>query len=454
MSEISTKSRKTAQKSGKVLGPSECHLVARSSLVSKCRLDGNIARRKLLPEGIIWDDELHGFVLRVRASGHRSWIVKYRQRNTQRFVMLGEAQALPARAARAKARETLTEALLMDLPTPPKAVTGVTFRAFSKEFWRDYAPHWKPPTRRTSKAQIRNLLMPVFGHMELQAISRIHVNRWRDAMADRPGSFNRVVPILSVMMRYAEQLGLRPKGSNPCRGVPRYKRQLPERYLSKQEYDRLHRVLDGLEDNDFDVVNAIRLLIHTGARSSEIVDLRWRFVQPPRLVLPDSKTGPNIIYLNAQAVAVLDAMPRGRPDERVFKSKFRKQRIQITQSWARIRKLAALPDVRLHDLRHSFASSAIAQGIPLAVIGKLLGHALPESTVRYGHLADEVKPSCAPSPSVWAAMPCSILTAWRNRASHISGLRSGSARSLDRSGHMICGAIMPVLPHGHRRHCR
>lgn len=390
MPEISTKSRQKAQKSAKVLGPSECHLVARSSLAPKCRLDGNIARRKLLPEGIIWDEELPGFGLRVRASGHRSWIVKYRQRNTQRFVTLGEAQALPARAARAKARETLAEALLMDLPTPPEAVAGVTFRAFAKEFWRDYAPHWKPSTRRTSKAQIRNRLMPVFGHMEVQAINRIHVNRWRDAMADRPGSFNRVVPILSVMMRYAEQLGLRPKGSNPCRGVPRYKRQLPERHLSKQEYARLHRVLDRLEDNDFDVVNAIRLLIHTGARSSEIVDLRWRYVQPPRLVLPDSKTGPKIIYLNEQAIAVIDVMPRGRPGERVFKSKYRKQRIQIGQCWTRIRKLAALPDVRLHDLRHSFASTAIAQGIPLSVIGKLLGHALPESTARYAHLADEV----------------------------------------------------------------
>ena len=119
MAEISTKSRKKAQKSGKVLGTTKCHLVARLNNNAKCRLDGNIARRKSLPEGIIWDEELPGFGLRVRASGHRSWIVKYRQRNTQRFVTLGEAQALPARAARAKARETLTEALLMDLPTAP-----------------------------------------------------------------------------------------------------------------------------------------------------------------------------------------------------------------------------------------------------------------------------------------------------------------------------------------------
>ena len=132
------------------------------------------------------------------------------------------------------------------------------------------------------------------------------------------------------------------------------------------------------------------MLVYTGARVSEIATLRWRYVQPPRLQLPDSKTGPKTIYLNAQATAVLDGLERRSDELLVFPAMRREAPINLGQYWDRIRRKAALPDVRLHDLRHSFASAAIAQHIPLATIGKLLGHALPETTARYAHLADEV----------------------------------------------------------------
>ena len=132
------------------------------------------------------------------------------------------------------------------------------------------------------------------------------------------------------------------------------------------------------------------MLIYTGARVSEIATLRWRHVQIPRLALPDSKTGPKTIYLNPQAIDVLDALQRRGDDWLVFPAMYREVPINLGQHWEKIRRKAALPDVRLHDLRHSFASVAIAKGIPLTTIGKLLGHALPETTARYAHLADEV----------------------------------------------------------------
>lgn len=306
------------------------------------------------------------------------------------MVTLGAAGAMSAPAARAGARRLLAQAALVDLPTAPARPKVPLLADYAEEFWRDYAPHWKASTRKTSRYKLDHELIPVFGEMPIDQIARADINRWRDSMLGRGGTFNRCIPILSVMMRYAEQLGYRRKGSNPCRGISRYKRELPERFLSAEEYRRLGRVLDATENVNPFVVPAIWMLIYTGARVSEITTLRWRSVQVPRLALADSKTGPKTIYLNPQAIAVIERLERRDDDELVFPSLYSQRPIGLGAHWAKIRRRAALPDLRLHDLRHSFASVAIAHGIPLSTIGKLLGHALPETTARYAHLADEV----------------------------------------------------------------
>lgn len=298
--------------------------------------------------------------------------------------------ALSAPAARAEARRLLVNATLVDLPTAPERRKMPLFADYAEEFWLDYSPHWKASTRRTSRSRIDRQLLPRFGELPVDMIERADINRWRDSMGGRGGSFNRSIPIMSVMMQYAEKLGYRLNGSNPCRGVSRFKRDLPERFLSADEYRRLGRVLAAHEGTNPFVVPALLMLIYTGARVSEITTLRWRSVQVPRLALPDSKTGPKTIFLNPQAIAVLTGLERRSDDELVFPAMHCEKPINLGEHWAKIRRRAALPDVRLHDLRHSFASVAIAQGIPLATIGKLLGHALPETTARYAHLADEV----------------------------------------------------------------
>lgn len=310
------------------------------------------------------------------------------------MVTLGSAGvaagALSAPAARAEARRLLVKAALADLPTAPERKKVPLFTDYAEEFWLDYSPHWKPSTRRSPRYRIDKQLVPRFGELPVDMIERADINRWRDNMADKGGSFNRSIPIMSVMMQYAEKLGYRAKGSNPCRGVSRFKRDLPERYLAAEEYQRLGRVLVDHDGTNPFVIPALLVLIYTGARVSEIATLRWRYVQVPRLALPDSKTGPKTIYLNPQAIAVLDGLERRADDDLVFPAMHCEKPINLGQHWAKIRRKAALPDVRLHDLRHSFASVAISRGIPLATIGKLLGHALPETTARYTHLADEV----------------------------------------------------------------
>lgn len=340
-----------------------------------------------------WDTELPGFGLRVFAGGSRSWFVQFRQRGKQMRITLGRPPEVRAEEARTLARAQLAKVMLDGLPVAQKAKRdnpGATlFRDFALRFWADYSRHWKPSTRKGNRARIFKDLTDILGHLRVDAIRKADVLRWRDSWAGRSGAFNRTIPILSVMMGYAEQLGMRPRGSNPCRGTPRYKRKLVDRFLSAREFNRLAASLRDFEETNPIAVQAIRLLIYTGARHGEVVGLRWEWVQPPRLMLPDSKTGAKIVYLNRQAQAVLDAMPNRADTGLVFPSVRGDKPIALSPVWLEMRRHAALPDVRLHDLRHSFASIAIADGISLVVIGKLLGHALAETTERYAHLADE-----------------------------------------------------------------
>lgn len=362
--------------------------------VKRAYLDGNLARRKF-PVGpveySIWDISLAGFGMRVRASGKRIWFVRLRQRGRHRRISLGRCDLVEAGVARAQARCLLAEVALDGLPKPVGVKAAPVFADFVDEFWTDCAHYWKASTQKRSRALIRNDLLPCFGEVRLDEIARGHIVRWRDACAGtRESSFNRGAPILSAMLKYAEQLGYRRKGSNPCRGLTRFKTEPKERYLSQQEYRRLGAALKSADAEFPAYVAAIRLLIYTGARKSEICDLEWQWVTPSRLMLPDSKTGAKVIWLNSQAQAIINGLPRFADCPFLFPNLSLSAPINVDPWWRILRKRCALPDVRIHDLRHSFASSALMDNVPLATIGKLLGHALPETTAKYAHLADDV----------------------------------------------------------------
>lgn len=361
---------------------------------ARVHLNGNIARRRVrVQEFFWWDTELPGFGLRTFPGGTKTWIVQFRQRGKQKRITLGRSGEMTAHAARKVARAELAKVALDGLPVARSSArrpeTWVLFRDYAPRFWDDYSRHWKPTTQKGNHAYIFKGLVKEFGPQPVDAIRRADILRWRDGCTQRTGAFNRTIPIMSVMMSYAEHLGLRPRGSNPCKGTPRYKRPKMDRFLSPREFKRLADTLRAFEDSEPVAVQVIRLLIYTGARCGEIAGLRWEWVQPPRLMLPDSKTGAKIIYLNSQAMAVLDAMAAHDATGLVFRDPRNNQPVQLGKIWPRIRQHAALPDVRLHDLRHSFASTAIMDGVSLVVIGKLLGHALAETTERYAHLADE-----------------------------------------------------------------
>lgn len=364
-----------------------------SPLQSLVRLSGHTVRRKPpKTDEVLWDSELPGFGLRCSPTGRKTWVVRFRERMIKRQVTLGDARKVPVLQARTKARQRLAANALDGLPSrqATRLRPDLTLEDFAEEFVSLQSRHWKPRTHKRSLHAIKRQILPVLGCLPVKDIARSDIARWRDGLAAKPGLFNRALPVLSSMCKLAETLKLRRKGSNPCRNTSCYPTKPIERYLSGGEYRALAEALQCAEREMPHVVGVIRLLLFTGARVGEIASLRWEWIKGSRIALPDSKTGPRIVYLNRQAQAVLADFRCDCTTGEVFPGMARERgEMPVQKAWRELRLKAGLPDVRLHDLRHSFASVAIRDGISLTVIGRLLGHALPETTARYAHLADD-----------------------------------------------------------------
>jgi integrase len=231
-------------------------------------------------------------------------------------------------------------------------------------------------------------------------------------MRDKPYQANRMLALLSKFFNWCEKHGYRPDGSNPCRHIEKYKEQRRERFLSPVELARLGDALADAETNETTspyVIAALRLLVLTGARLSEILTLQWSYVDFDHslLRLPDSKTGQKVIYLNAPALQILTDLPRLEGNPHVICGKRDGAHlVNLQKPWRQIRKAAGLDDVRIHDLRHSFASVAAGSGQSLPVIGALLGHTQPQTTARYAHLAAD--PLRAASDAVGGKIAASL----------------------------------------------
>ena len=339
----------------------------------------------------VWDDVIAGLGLRVGATGHRSFFLRRSVRGRKRYAAIGNADEMTVPEARQKARKRIAAFIDTVKTNDGPRTPGRPMDAFAGEFLERYARHWKPTTLASSAVCIRNHILPAFGHMTVDAVTVEQVRDWFASMADRPGMANRSVPVLSTMMKMAELWGYRSHNSNPCKNTKRYRMTPKERFLSGEEMARLNGVLARDEFYCPNIVAIVRLLMLTGCRVGEIVSLEWDWIRDKRIHLPDSKSGPRTVWLSSAARAVIDAIPRYSEDcPFLFPARPPTRHIEnLANQWHRIRDEAGLSEVRLHDLRHTWASVAAMNGVDMVTIAKLLGHALVETTERYAHLSDQ-----------------------------------------------------------------
>jgi integrase len=255
-----------------------------------------------------------------------------------------------------------------------------------------HGPDLKDRTSEEYQRWIDNHIVSQLGKLPIVEVRHKDVEDFHRSLRHKRTTANRCLAVLSSMFNWAEAAGLR-QGDNPCRRVKRFKEEGKERFLSDSERDRLFDVLDKHKAAEPYTVAAIRLLMFTGCRKQEILRLRWEEVDLERgcLWLTEGKTGKRRVVLNAPALDVLSSLGRVDGNPHVIVGRHGKGHlIGLQRPWDRIRREAGLPDLRVHDLRHSVASWGVAAGLSLPQIGGLLGHRSSATTAKYAHLADDV----------------------------------------------------------------
>ena len=345
------------------------------------------------PRRTVWSERLPGFGVRHYSSGRCTYIVQALINGVTRTITLGNANVLSKHQALVVARRILLRAQVGEDPATKRKQTRKvpTFDDFLTLYWKQSAVRWKPRTLETHNGYRRKHLANAFSGMFIDEIEQAHVLTWfnKVSVTSGPGAGNRCFEILRSMFNHAERWGMRPEGSNPCAYIRPNKRRKCERFLSNQEIARLGEVLSQKTRTQPLHSAIIYLLLLTGCRLSEIVNLTWSEVKGGRLLLHDSKTGPRTVWLGDEARMLLASLERRGGSDPVFWNKLTRQPVRsISKFWQDLKVEDNLPGVRLHDLRHSFASHAAARSETLPMIGKLLGHAKLQTTSRYAHLDD------------------------------------------------------------------
>lgn len=333
------------------------------------------------------DAALRGFGIRVLPTGAKRFFVHVQHRGRRTWRIVGDPRVIDLDEARTRAASM--RASIRRGADTPALEEDTRFEAVAAAVFRRYAQVWKPETLKVNRSYLRRRLLPAFSGRQIGDITPLDVQRWFASCRATPVSADRSMPVLSVIMKEAELRGYRPEGSNPCRGVRRYRRTERERFLSEADIGRIAARLAAYERERPLEVAAIRLLLLTGCRKREVFTLRWSDYRAGHLFLRDSKTGPRTVWLSRPARGVIEGIPRN--GTWVFRSGAAQRPegwTALERFWRRVRGEAQLHDVRLHDLRHFYATFALKQGESVLVIGRLLGHANPETTLKYTHLAD------------------------------------------------------------------
>lgn len=344
----------------------------------------------------VWDTQIAGFGIRILPSGAKTYQAQYRKGGRTRRVSVGRHGKITVDEARKLAKEIMGQVAKGE--NPAESISqhrkAPTIAALCERFFESHVmERCKPSTQGEYRRAIDLFINPAMGSFKVVDVERKDIAELHHKFRDKPYQANRTLGVLSKMFNLSEIWGLRPDGSNPCRHVPKYREIKRERYLSQEELRRLGQVLAESERDGSEtpyVIAAFRLLLLTGCRLGEIQTLQWGFITDQGMELPDTKTGARRIPLPKAARAVLSALPRVGSNPFVIAGRVDGQHItDLQHPWRRIRERAGLSGVRIHDLRHTYASNAVSSGMPIQMVGRLLGHTQLQTTMRYAHLADD-----------------------------------------------------------------
>ena len=345
---------------------------------------------------VFWDGELTGFGVRVYPTGSKVYVAQARGPEGPKRVAVGRHGVINADEARKRAAHVIARVKAGEeaVPEPLGPKAGPTVAELCARYLTEYVSvRCKPATAALYRSVIDRHLLPALGRAPLAALSRAQVAEFHERLYETPGVANMALRVLSAMYEQAARWGMVPEGCNPCRAIMKYPERRRERFLTDAEFTRLGEALDEAEARggaSASAVAAIRLLALTGCRRSEILKLRREDVdiEEAEVRLPDSKTGARAVALPPEAVELLTSLLSAHDGPWVIPGRKPGTRLaNVDEAWRTIRERAGLGDVRIHDLRHSYASRALALGEALPVIGKLLGHSRLETTARYAHLA-------------------------------------------------------------------
>ena len=345
------------------------------------------------------DAKLKGFGVRVLPSGAKRFYVHAQHNGIRVWKTVADVDNMTLEEARSQAEVMLGS--YRGSASAPISSKDTLFESVAEAVFRRYARIWKPRTLEVNRSYLRRQILPWFAGRQIADIGRRDVQRWFACLRATPSAANRSAPVLSVIFKEAALFGYRPEESNPCLGLRRYRSKGRERYLSDDELTRLAATLSKYEAEWPLHVAAVRMLVLTGCRRDEIQSLRWSDYRDGHLYLRDSKSGPRTVWLSSSARRLLERVDhRGIWLFQASRVRGRPSRGWLTHFWRRVCDEANLSDVRLHDLRHTYATFALRKGENVLAISRLLGHASPEITLKYTHLADTMVREAAEATGV------------------------------------------------------
>ena len=387
------------------------------------------AAKKQDGDSFHWDEQLKGFGLKVTPTGRKVYIYQYRLpgRPTRRYTIGVHGGAWTPDGARQEVKRLMGQVArgLDPAEERKRERSDPTLGEVCDRYLRDGVATKKASTAAADRARIERHIKPLLGRKKLSLINRADISRFltdvaagKTAVDERTrkrgraivtggkAAANRALATLSAVMAFAVDRGLRV--DNPVRGTRKFKEGKKERFLSNAEIARLGEALKAAEAGGTNpyAIAAIRLLVLTGCRKNEILSLKWDEVDVGEgfLRLADSKTGAKVVHLGAPARALLASLPRHADNPFVMcGDRPGSHLVGLQKIWAAVRETAQLSDVRLHDLRHSFASVAARSGESLLVIGKVLGHSTTAATGRYAHLSDDPVRNAAENTGAYIA---------------------------------------------------